>query len=109
MDSDKILKRVRAICLKLADAEETTSWGHPNFKVHGKTFAVYERFKGEWCVCIRVALEHQDLFLKDPRFLLTPYIGKKGWVSLRLHAAPLKWPEIRELIVASYRLVDEQR
>jgi predicted DNA-binding protein (MmcQ/YjbR family) len=48
-------------------------------------------------------LDLQGVFLKDPRFYKTPYIGRKGWVSLKLRAAPLDWPEITELIKASYQ------
>jgi predicted DNA-binding protein (MmcQ/YjbR family) len=47
----------------------------------------------------------QGVFLKDPRFILTPYAGKHGWVTLRVHAAPLDWEETRELLEASYGLV----
>ena len=39
----------------------------------------------------------QPLFLKDPRFFRTPYVGQHGWVSLRINAAPLHWPEVRGL------------
>ena len=47
----------------------------------------------------------QGVFLRDPRFFMTPYAGKHGWVTLRVDAAPLHWEEIRELLQGSYQLV----
>ena len=47
----------------------------------------------------------QGVFLEDPRFFRTPSIGKHGWVTLRVYAAPLNWNEIRELVKGSYHLV----
>jgi len=66
---------------------------------------VLEEYKGDFSLCILVGLPLQGVFLKDPRFYKTPYIGKKGWVSLKLHAAPLDWKEIEQLIKASYNEV----
>jgi predicted DNA-binding protein (MmcQ/YjbR family) len=104
-DEDKILGKLRTICLSLANTAERTSWGHPTFTVHGRPFAVFEQYKKEWCICFCVELVHQGLFLKDPRFIMTPYIGKQGWVSLRIHAAPIRWTEVRHLIAESHRLI----
>ena len=106
MQPETILKKLRPICMALADTEERQSWGHPTFTVAGRPFAVFEQYKAEWCLCFRVELAHRDLFLKDSRFFVTPYIGKHGWLSLRLHAAQLDWEEIRHLIVESHRLVN---
>jgi predicted DNA-binding protein (MmcQ/YjbR family) len=101
---DQVLERLRRICLALPDAEEYEAWGHPNFRAGKKTFAAFEQYKGEWAICLRVPKTHQSLFLKDPRFYLTPYVGKHGWVSLRV-AGRLNWKEIRELVTGSHRLV----
>jgi len=58
---------------------------------------------------VKVGKDLQDVFLRDPRFYRTPYIGKHGWVSLKVRAAPLKWDEIRELLAVSRQLVVPQR
>jgi predicted DNA-binding protein (MmcQ/YjbR family) len=105
MKPEAILKKLRPICLALGNTEERQSWGHPTFTVGGKSFAVFEQYKTEWCLCFRVELAHRDLFLKDARFFVTPYIGKHGWLSLRVHAARLNWEEIRHLMAESHRLV----
>jgi predicted DNA-binding protein (MmcQ/YjbR family) len=101
----EILKKLRSVCLKLRDAEETVSFGHPTFRVRGgKIFAVLEEYKGELGICVNVGKLLQGIFLDDPRFFRTPYIGKHGWVTLRVYAARLNWAEIRELVKGSYRL-----
>jgi predicted DNA-binding protein (MmcQ/YjbR family) len=99
-----VLKRMRRLCLALPRASETVTFGHPTFQVEGKSFAVLETYKGELGICIKVGTLLQDIFLKDPRFSRTPYIGKHGWVTLRVYAAPLNWEEIRELLKGSHGL-----
>src|SRR5689334_19225655 len=104
MKTEAVLKKVRAFCLSLTDVQERETWGHPTFTVGGRAFAVFEEWKNEWCLCFRVERTHQELFLKDVRFFSTPYIGKNGWLSLRIHAAPLNWQEVRNLLSGSHRL-----
>jgi predicted DNA-binding protein (MmcQ/YjbR family) len=98
----QILQRLRKICLALESAEQIVTFGHPTFRVNGKSFCVFEEYKGELGICIRVEKELQGLFLDDPRFFRTPYIGKHGWVTLRVQAARLNWREIKELVKGSY-------
>jgi len=104
-----VLKKLRKLCLALPEAVETVSFGHPTFTAGGKIFSVLEEYKGELGICVKVELELQDIFLEDQRFFRTPYIGKHGWVTLRVHAARLDWNEIRELLIGSYRLVAPKR
>src|SRR5580704_14529868 len=100
-----VLKKLRAICLRLPAATEGVSFGHPTFRIEGKMFAVLEEYKGELGICLKVGTLLQGVFLEDPRFFRTPYIGKHGWVTLRVHAAPLDWSEFRELVRGSDQLV----
>ena len=101
----EILKKLRKVCLRLPEAEETVSFGHPTFRVRGgKIFAVLEEYKGELGICVNVGKLLQGIFLDDPRFFRTPYIGQHGWVTLRVYAARLNWNEIRELVKGSYLL-----
>jgi predicted DNA-binding protein (MmcQ/YjbR family) len=107
--TNTILGKLRKVCLRLPQATETVTFGHPTFQVVGKTFAALEEFKGELGIAVKVGKLVQDLFLKEPRFFPTPYAGKHGWVTLRVHAAPLNWQEIRELLEGSYHMVSEKR
>ena len=100
-----ILKRLRKICGDFPDTTETFTFGHPNFRVRNKIYAVLEEYKGELGICVKVGTLLQGVFLDDPRFFRTPYIGKHGWVTLRVYAAPLNWNEIRELVKGSYEMV----
>jgi predicted DNA-binding protein (MmcQ/YjbR family) len=109
LSEDAILRRLRKICLRLPAATEGVSFGHPTFRVAKKIFAVLEKYKGELGICLKVGKLLQGVFLNDPRFFRTPYIGKHGWITLRARAAPLNWNEIRELVKSSYDLVAPAR
>lgn len=105
LSESQILERLRQICVALADVDETTSFGHPTFRVRNKMFAVLEEYKGELGICVKVEKELQGIFLDDSRFFRTPYIGKHGWVTLKVYAARLNWTEVKDLVRGSYRLV----
>jgi predicted DNA-binding protein (MmcQ/YjbR family) len=109
LSEETILKRLRTICLRLPAAIEGVTFGHPTFRVEKKIFAVFEEYKSELGICVKVGGLLQGVFLDDPRFFRTPYIGKHGWVTLRVYAAPLNWNEIRGLVKGSYQLVAAPR
>ena len=99
------LPRLRELCLALPGVSEVSKWGHPNFVVGPKkrTFAVYEKSKGEWAICFKTEPALQlELVTSDPRFYVTPYIGKQGWVSMKVEG--MKWPETKRFIRHSYEL-----
>jgi predicted DNA-binding protein (MmcQ/YjbR family) len=105
LTEEEILARLRKICRALEGAEETVTFGHPTFRVNGKTFCVLEEYRGELGICVKVEKELQGIFLDDPRFFRTPYVGKHGWVTLRVYAARLNWSEVRDLVKSSYLLI----
>jgi predicted DNA-binding protein (MmcQ/YjbR family) len=98
--------RLRKICLALPDAAETENFGHPFFRFRKKPFCVYNGEKATPAVSFKVLKTEQGMFLEDPRFYKTPYVGQHGWVSLRL-SGRLSWKEIEELVQASYHLVSQ--
>jgi hypothetical protein len=81
------------------------SHGHPAFATAQGIYAVLEVYRGDLSLCVNVGKEMQGVFLKDARFYLTPYIGKRGWVSLKVHAAPFDWKEIQGLLEGSYNSI----
>jgi predicted DNA-binding protein (MmcQ/YjbR family) len=105
---DKILEKLRKICLTLPNATETLTFGHPTFQVAQKTFCVLEQYKGELSMSFKVGKQAQPVFLKDDRFFRTPYVGQHGWVSLRA-VGKLNWEEIQGLVEGSYKLVQQKR
>ena len=106
---EQVLGRLREICLALPGTEEVISHGHPAFKASGRIYVVLEEYEHELSLCVKVGRDVQDIFLKDERFYRTPYIGQHGWVSLRVHAAPLHWTELKDLIIGSYQLVNQKQ
>ena len=105
LSEGQILERLRAICIGLCDVAEGTTFGHPTFRVNGRMFCVLEEYKGELGICVKVEKELQGIFLNDSRFFRTPYIGKHGWVTLKVYAARLNWTEVKDLVRGSHRLV----
>ena len=104
MKEDRVLERLRGICLALPETDEVRTWGHPTFRARKKAFAVLEEYKGELSLAFKVDMRHRGLFLKDPRFYRTPYIGRPGWVSQRV-GGRVNWTEVKHLVSESYRLV----
>jgi predicted DNA-binding protein (MmcQ/YjbR family) len=70
--------KLTAICLRLPAATEGVTFGHPRLRIEGKMFAVFEEYKGELGICVKVGTLLQGVFLEDSRFFRTPYIGKHG-------------------------------
>jgi predicted DNA-binding protein (MmcQ/YjbR family) len=102
------IRRLRKICLSLPDAAETENFGLPFFRIKGKPFCIYGLTREAKAIAFKVAKTEQGIFLEDPRFFKTPYIGQHGWVSLRV-SGPLDWEEIEELVKGSYRLAARRR
>jgi predicted DNA-binding protein (MmcQ/YjbR family) len=107
LNPEKVLTRLRKLCLSLPEAYETTSFGHPTFRAGRsgkKTFAVFENYRGEDTICVKATMEDQALLVLDPRFFVAPYVGKHGWTSMRT-AGAIEWDEVEDLVRESYRLV----
>src|SRR5206468_3249344 len=70
---EKVLAKLREICLALPEAHEVKTWGHPTFKAGAKTFAVLERYNGHLCICFKTTLPLQQLLIEDAdRYFKTP-------------------------------------
>lgn len=104
---DKILKRLRELCLKLPGVVETASWGHANWRVGKKIFAAFEETPTARIVSFFVGVEEVDVFLEDARFFLPRYTDHHGWVCLKLDRAT-DWAELRGLLARSHALVTAQ-
>jgi predicted DNA-binding protein (MmcQ/YjbR family) len=71
------LDRLRAICLALPETTEKETWGHPNFRVCDKIFAMYKIGDGRasfWC---KAPPGSQMVIVgADPvTFFVPPYVG----------------------------------
>ena len=109
MDHDKVLAKVREICLALPDSRETITWGEPHFRVNDKIFCGCGREKGQPAVLgFKLEMQHAERIIKVPGFWRAPYVGHKGWVSLD-GSTIRDWNLVRELILESYRLIAPKR
>jgi len=95
---------VRRIARRLGDAEETTSYGKPCFKVAGKSF-VWMSPHEPGALVIRVDPDEQSLIAaaRPELFFVTPHYRGYGSVLIRLEAATAR--DLAEAIEQSYRLV----
>ena len=108
MNATTALKKLRAVCLGLPEANEVQTWGHPTFRAGRKAFAVLESPDGVLCLALNVGLDRRDELLLDSRFCETPYCGHRGWVSLKLNSATAP-DNLRGLLLESYRFVALKR
>lgn len=114
MTFDALIAQLRTLCKDLPEAEEYLMHGHPSFRAGKKCFAILgdgesHEFTGKHAtLSIKVSLMEQDLFLQDPRFARTHYIGQHGWVTLDVSQAQSP-DEIEFLVMKSYRGVATKR
>jgi predicted DNA-binding protein (MmcQ/YjbR family) len=106
---DRRLRLLSAVCLGLPEAERTNCGAHADFRVRGKIFAYFLRNHGGdgiTAACFKTRLgEHIEHVKKSPdRFYLPRFIGRRGWLGLRLDQGEINWDEIRALAALSYEL-----
>ena len=72
------------------DTEEVSRHGAPNFKVKGKTFAMFVlNHHGDGRVALWLNSPHgaQQMYTQlDPEsYFVPPYVGVKGWLGMELN------------------------
>jgi predicted DNA-binding protein (MmcQ/YjbR family) len=102
-----VLDRLRAICLGLPGAYERVAWMAPTFRVGERQFAMFADdhhgvgFAGVWLKAPEGAQE--ELVASDPkRFYVPPYVGKGGWVGVKLDGKT-DWKLLAGLLEEAYR------
>jgi hypothetical protein len=111
---DRRLTRLTSICLALPEATRE-SWGrHAGFVVRKRKFAYWlddHHGDGIVSVCIKALPGQQDMLLAwdTTRFYRPAYIGRQGWVGLRLDRGPIDWGEVEALVTDSYRVAAPKR
>jgi predicted DNA-binding protein (MmcQ/YjbR family) len=93
---------IRKRCSALPGSTEVEAWGHPNFRVAGRTFAVFEIYKGRPCIAIFADPEEQPVLVERFGFFKTPYVGNRGWVSAWVDQ-PAPFRLMRDLIAQAHR------
>jgi hypothetical protein len=106
--------RLVRLCRTLPEAAVSDHDQHVAFAVRGRTFAWWVDDAGGdgrvALLCKAPEGENAGLVASDPhRFYLPRYVGKRGWVALRLDHQDLHRGEVAELVADSYRLVAPRR
>jgi hypothetical protein len=103
------LRRVREICGRLPGVEERLSHGTPAFFAAGRQFLhFWDDHHGDgrlalWCAAPLGAQEALTQAAPE-RFFVPPYVGRRGWIGLRLDGAP-DWAEVEQVIGRAHRAV----
>jgi predicted DNA-binding protein (MmcQ/YjbR family) len=89
---------------RLPEAECATSrWGDWCIRYRGKTVTTLEQHGHGPCVVVKVPKAELPALLAGDGYSLAPYVGRYGWVCMRL-SADTDSREIEEMVVASYDL-----
>jgi hypothetical protein len=119
-ERDRLLEKLRELCLALPETSERLSHGAPTFFVRQKHafLMVMTNHHADgrfalWCA----APEGIQKLLVDAgpeRFFVPPYVGHRGWLGVRLDRG-LRWDEVAGIAedayaeVAPTRLVEAAR
>ena len=106
-ERERVLARLRAICLALPATSERLSHGAPTFFVRGKRAFVMvlanHHGDGRFALWCAAAPGLQAMLVEgDPkRYFVPPYVGHRGWLGVRLNRG-LDWNEITGLVEDAY-------
>jgi hypothetical protein len=106
-ERNRVLRRIRALCLALPETSERLSHGSPTFFVRGKRafLMVLQNHHGDgrfavWCAAHDGV--QQLLADADPgTFFVPPYVGHRGWLGVRLDRG-LDWNQLAGIIEDAY-------
>jgi len=93
----------------LGGTTEKVSHGEPTFWVGGKMFAQFDdHHHGAPHVGVWLAMPlgaQEALVYADPgRYFVPPYVGKRGWVGVRLDGRPV-WKQVEKVVGEAYAFV----
>ena len=103
----RILGRIRKLCLTLPETSERLSHGAPTFFVREKKsfLTVWHNHHGDGrfaLICAAPEGLQAMLVEADPeRFFVPPYVGHRGWLGLRLDRE-FDWDEIAGIVEDAY-------
>ena len=109
-DPERVLERLRGLCLALLDTSERVSHGIPAFDVKGKMFAYFRHNHhgdGRTVVCVKTTgrEEQEPLIELDPDLYSWPaYFGPSGWISVNLAPVDTDWTHVEGRLKSSYDL-----
>lgn len=99
---NRILTKMRKICLALPATSEGLQFGQPVWRAGKKVFARAHCYDGVWRAVFWVGVHAQLLMTDDSRYTIPPYLGHNGWIALDISKV-LDEPELEALALESYR------
>ena len=107
VSDQRLVERVRKLCMKLPEANEKVSHGEPTwFAGKGKVFAMidgHHHNSPHLSVWLPQPFGAQEALIDadSERFFRPPYVGVSGWVGVVLDTKP-DWGVVEGLIRESY-------
>lgn len=97
---------IRELCLSMPGSEEVRQHGVPNFKVGGKSFAMFcvnHHGDGRVALWLNSPQGTQQLYVQlDPEsYFVPPYVGPRGWLGVKLNSG-LSWREVRARVAEAW-------
>lgn len=108
-----ITEAVQEICLGMPETSEVISRGSPNFRVAGKTFAIFQinhHGDGRIALWLHSPAGAQEFYVEDNEacYFVPPYVGPSGWLGVTLDQG-LDWQVISQRIFEAYTHVAPAR
>src|SRR5580704_18308715 len=106
-DSNTAIAKLREVCLAFPEVFEKEAWGECTFRVTGGSmFAMTDNNhhdSGHLAVWVKAPAMVQEILVNsDPkRFFVPPYMGKKGWVGVRIDYK-VKWDQTAAILKDGY-------
>jgi hypothetical protein len=106
-EQERVLARLRQICLGLPETTERLSHGAPTFFVRERRafVMVMSNHHGDgrfalWCAAPD-GLQEMLVEGEPERFFVPPYVGHRGWLGVRLDGC-LHWEELTGIVEDAY-------
>ena len=111
---ERLLAKVRKICLSFPDTSERPSHGESAFFFREKRSFLntdtYHHGSAHYALWIAAPLGAQDMLVRsDPEhYFVPPYVGHRGWVGATLDNGP-DWDALARIIADAYELIAAPR
>jgi predicted DNA-binding protein (MmcQ/YjbR family) len=108
--ADRILDRLRRICLAHLQAEERLTWDEPTFRIRNKIFCAYIRHDDRPALTCKAPEGSQAVLVgaDKKRFFVPRFVGHIGWIGMWLDGK-VDWDEIATIVARSFTMAAPKR
>jgi len=102
MTKQAALAKVRKFCLSLPESWEKKAWSAPTFRAGKRMFAMFDdghHGQDRYAVWCNAPLDFQRRAVADDpeNFFVPAYVGKSGWVGVRLDRG-IAWSRVEAVL-----------